>query len=547
MTSFGSDLYTTNLHSSGTIYWKDFSPPLTGGGGGDIPTLAAVLEVGNDANNQSLDNVGSIHVEKQDGVLGATGNATGIQTLGCQDITTTEITTLDATVGDDLALGTAGASGGTITFNASAGTQATSITGSSPTNPTLCYNLDLTDTSNTFPSLSTADTLALVVARGNSMPAATVLDMNNNSITNATTGTFSSFVNAQHMRVQSENTSATPVGSTFTMNATAPANIAILSLQSPGGRGHLIFPTTIVGDNSYQSDGVTRTLTRCTFLDLSDSSNNIPGLTGHSTLAQVLSAGNTAGTNPIDMSTQNITNFTNLEGIGEISVPLFKAVIPATVTGQEAEFRCIASTGNTGSVSFIGIGGTSAADTFIKGDITVDSEGFDKLTKCTHLDLTDTSNVLQAAATNTLTDVLNYGNSAGTHDINLNFQDIQNGKQIGSYKIKAESNGLPGAAAIAGQVLIKNQNGATTSTLTFEGVTGNSVADTEIIGDSTLNSETPATVKYTKCTYLDLTDPSNQFTASAQEEYEWGAVWEEPRMAFPPATDFPGNVYPGSF
>ena len=173
MTSYGDEIFTKDIHSTGTIYWHDFSPPLENEG---VPTLSAVLEAGNDANHESILNVGKIEMDKDDNNILNDASITGASTVQCQTLTTTFATSLDVTVGDDLSLGTALGSGGTITFNAQASQDATSITGPSATNLTTCTNLDLSHSSNKFPTSIDDDTLKDVLVRGS--------DADQNNITN---------------------------------------------------------------------------------------------------------------------------------------------------------------------------------------------------------------------------------------------------------------------------------------------------------------------------------------------------------------------------
>ena len=64
MSSYGDDLFSKNvvcdkIKINKIIDWEDaeFKPPLSGGG---IPTLATVLNAGNDANFKNVVNVGGI-------------------------------------------------------------------------------------------------------------------------------------------------------------------------------------------------------------------------------------------------------------------------------------------------------------------------------------------------------------------------------------------------------------------------------------------------------------------------------------------------------
>ena len=62
MSKFGSDLFAKEIHAD-KIYWKEFDPPLSedpGGGTPPVPTLAAVLGAGSDANDIAITNLGDM-------------------------------------------------------------------------------------------------------------------------------------------------------------------------------------------------------------------------------------------------------------------------------------------------------------------------------------------------------------------------------------------------------------------------------------------------------------------------------------------------------
>ena len=62
MSKFGSDLFAKEVHAD-KIYWKEFEPPLSqdpGGGDPPVPTLAAVLDAGSDANDVAITNLGDM-------------------------------------------------------------------------------------------------------------------------------------------------------------------------------------------------------------------------------------------------------------------------------------------------------------------------------------------------------------------------------------------------------------------------------------------------------------------------------------------------------
>jgi hypothetical protein len=272
---------TENIRIHGIIDWTgaDFYPPLGGGGpGGDTPTLAAVLEAGNDANNEEILNVGKITLSANGNNVNQDASISGASSVACQSITTTFATALEVTVGDDLALGTAQASGGTITFNAQAGQGACSITGPSAQNRCVVTNCDFTSTSNAFPPSIDDDTLDDVLQRGN--------DANNQSITgvnqitaaqvSATVGDFTNagvtaLLSAPVISSRALTINATgAVGQTQgIINLNVGASTASAEIDFTGFGAATETDTFIKGH-----DGTYKTV--CTNLDLSDPTNVLP-------------------------------------------------------------------------------------------------------------------------------------------------------------------------------------------------------------------------------------------------------------------------------
>lgn len=151
MTSYGSQfsadtIDTEDLHSSGTIFWQNFSPAL--GGDGGIPTLSAVLEAGDDANEQPLLNVGKITLNK---------NASD--------------PTIDATISNCSGLDFGSQTGSTITGSTAANDK------------TICSNLDLRDASNLFPSSIDDDDIEDVLNRGSDANQENLSNVNSFSAT----------------------------------------------------------------------------------------------------------------------------------------------------------------------------------------------------------------------------------------------------------------------------------------------------------------------------------------------------------------------------
>mgnify|MGYP003676533023 CR=1 FL=1 len=354
MTSYGKDLFTKNLHSSGKIFWKDFSPPL---GNAGVATLSAVLEASDpegDAGGHVITNLGSLTMSGDANIANSDGKITGAAEVQCNQLTTSFATCLDVQVGDDLSLGTSGASGGTITFNSQASAGACSITGPSLTNRVEILNADLTSSSNTFPSGINGD-LAATLVLGNSA-GSTSIDMNAQNITNATTITG----NTIHASSTTGNSSLS-----LTANTGHQGGININGVSGAD-------VDTFINGDATQKDGAVKN-TECRNLNLSHSSNVL------STLSRVLALDNSAGTTNINMNGQNIQNLLELDFHDTIA-------------------------------------GTKIKGSTKDGDPTV----------VTYCDLSSDTNTFPSTINGDLTATLVLGNSAGTTNINMNGQNIQN-------------------------------------------------------------------------------------------------------------------------
>jgi hypothetical protein len=131
-----NELRTEDIHSTGTIYWDNFEPPLSAVG---VSGLAAVLDTSDDADGHDINNL-------------ATLNATAVAATGIQG------TIVNATVGNittaqckDVDLNTGGGGNtSTLSFSGTNPAQDTFITGD-PTWKTGCTHLDLSSTTNVFP------------------------------------------------------------------------------------------------------------------------------------------------------------------------------------------------------------------------------------------------------------------------------------------------------------------------------------------------------------------------------------------------------------
>jgi len=566
MSSYGDDLYSKKVVCD-TIKIKkiidvtdaEFKPPLSGGG---VPTLNGVLNAGNDANFKNIVNVGGITMQTgntlaEDGkITGATEVATNVLTTTTGNIILTKTNDIemtpnagtsftgsvaplsgnkteftncdfssstnvfptnieDDTLSDVMGRGNSAGSnnlnmnGQNIenatsigAFNVTANTKVvtdsvdfeartgTTLKGSTAANDkTVCTNLDLTSATNVFPSSVDDDTLEDVLGRGNSAGTHNI-DMNSQSITNANgvdcVGLGATVITSQTVNARAfQATAVAPqTQATINLNVSSATHTADLEFNGFTGAGQTTF---IKGDNT-QTGGVA-VLTKCTHLDLSDTSNNIPGATAQD-LASVLTTGNSAGSTDIDMNSNNIIN---------------GSTITTNTLNSTFEVKIDAQTGQLAGVNIRGIASTAAQDTFINGDSTTDANGVVKNTKCMNLDLSDTSNNFPTSlGSETLSQVLVNGNSAGSTDIDLNLNNITNGATITTSTLDSTN-----------IVRVTAQTNSQ-ATLQLKGVAGTGQPDTNIIGDNSLDAN--GNVKNTECVYLDLKSNTNVFPATLGQE-----------------------------
>ena len=337
MSSVGSDLIVDRIKVNDIINWTnaEFVPPIQGGG---VDTLAGVLAAGNSANNQKMINVGGLSLTPNSLLSPPDGHITGAEEVVCQNLratfsfvtsancidldfdenagnTTISGSTVpgqetictnldlrdasnlfpssidDDTLGDVMARGNVAyapllmdgnlinMSGADITnvhnfdFSESAGQ--TNIYGDVTVGrETQCYNLDLTDASNIFPSGINGD-LAATLALGNSAGSNNI-DMNNQSVTNAlllgaTNAQIGTPTTPGICAVVGTFTANTMQGRKVYLNNSATDPSALLEFTGLAGQGQT---TEIIGDSSQTNAAAN--LTKCTFLDLTDGTNALP-------------------------------------------------------------------------------------------------------------------------------------------------------------------------------------------------------------------------------------------------------------------------------
>ena len=255
----------TDLESTGTIKWQTFVPAITADGG--IPTLAAVLQVDGDANNQDIINVRALTMHEDDGTTimnPPDGHMTGVQLLDANAVTCTTATILINNVGSNL------------TFDPNAG--GTVIEGSTlANNKTVCTNLDLTSATNLFPSSIDDDTLNDVLTRGNDAGGLNITNVALLDSANAQVGTVSTPGRLSVVGSINAHSATTPYINLNWAPGSDPANPnpnAKLDFTGIGGEGQ---KTEIEGDDTETAvgSGIPQR-TKCSYLDLTDSTNLHP-------------------------------------------------------------------------------------------------------------------------------------------------------------------------------------------------------------------------------------------------------------------------------
>ena len=233
MSSFGDNLFAktlnaTDIHSKGKIYWKDFVPPLENAGVSTLSSILSASEPDGDANNLPINNLGSLAMAGN--VNMNTHNMVDTGTIGC--------ITLDF---DENAVGT-------------------TIQGSeSPGDPTVCTHLDLSSVTNTFPP-SINGNLTETLTLGNSAGGLDILNV----------GTLGcSAVSGNQVNAINSLLANAMGGRNINLNSDA-FNDATLDFTGNPTLGQKTF---IEGDDSL-TNGVAA-MTKCTYLDLSDSTNFI--------------------------------------------------------------------------------------------------------------------------------------------------------------------------------------------------------------------------------------------------------------------------------
>tara|TARA_R110000803_G_scaffold23078_7_gene56919 strand:+ start:1320 stop:2858 length:1539 start_codon:yes stop_codon:yes gene_type:complete len=252
MSNIGYDTFTGTLTAdkvdADVIKWKTFDPVLTIG---TTTTLALTLAAGNDANDSSIDNVGGMNMSS-DLAMGSNAitAASNVSVLGMTNTNNLQVTTALVTGTLDLQSAT--------TFNvpgtANMGTiSATNFSGATIT------GCDLSSATNTFPPSINGD-LEDTLQLGNDASGLNILNV-------GTLGATS--VSAPQVIATTSLLANQMGGRNVNLNSDA-LNNATLDFT---GNANLGQKTFIEGDDT-QTGGVAN-MTKCTYLDLSDSTNFI--------------------------------------------------------------------------------------------------------------------------------------------------------------------------------------------------------------------------------------------------------------------------------
>jgi hypothetical protein len=261
-----------NITSTGVISWNAFDPPITGGGG--TPGLQSVLAVNNTAATQDINNVGSLTFQKDPGdpesaIVGDSTDTTKCYHLDLSDSSNTFPSSIEGNLQATLALGNDAVnqsiqnlSGLTLTANAP-------ITGNA-TNKAVITNCDFSSNSNVFPPSLNEDIEGTLIA-GNDANGQSMVGLNALGAVGVQATTVSAaVVNASALTV---NSSADPLSGE--LNLSVSANNEIVKLNFTGFSNAQSQDTEIQGDSSLKSGGGVK-LTKCTYLDLTSSTNRIP-------------------------------------------------------------------------------------------------------------------------------------------------------------------------------------------------------------------------------------------------------------------------------
>jgi hypothetical protein len=365
MTSYGETLYVDQLFVDG----KEVK-----GTPGGFQTLEETLTAGDDANGLDINNVGTLTTQAAGPGVLAKQSDIKADVIETRFVNSSFCNTIELRANDLQAIAPA----------------VLDIT---------CQNLTSTGTISytTFdPPLSSVGTpsLAATMTVDNSV-GLNALNMNNQDIQNANNISVNSTVACTTLQCNQGQVLAAPiVGGDASLNITNSDASTTAKIDFTGVAGSTQ-DTFIEGDSSIT--GGNPKLTRCTYLDLTDPTNSFPSVVAGD-LAATLALGNNAGSTGIDMNNQAISNALS---VGATAIQAVQASItslgsPAiTVNGTTAPFSGLlnmnASTGGTSKIDFTGA--TNAPqDTFLEGDNRLVS-GAPVRTKCTYLDLTDSTNL----------------------------------------------------------------------------------------------------------------------------------------------------------
>ena len=264
------DVECKDITSTGTINWTSFTPPLVVSG---TPGLALVLGAGNDAGQQDINDVSSLTFEKDPGdplsaIVGDATNTTHCYHLDLTDSSNIFPSSLAGDLNDTLQLGN-DANGQSITGLSGLNLNASATIQGDATNKATVTNCDLSSSTNTFPPSLNEDIEGTLIAGS---------DANGQSLTGLNglgcvglqaTSVTSTVVNAGAVTITSDST---PLSGVLNLNVSAQNESVKLDFtgtsQNAGQDTEIEGDTTVVGGQPK--------LTKCTYLDLSDATNRLP-------------------------------------------------------------------------------------------------------------------------------------------------------------------------------------------------------------------------------------------------------------------------------
>lgn len=265
------DITATDITSTGSINWNSFNPPLVVGG---TPGLNLVLATNNNAGQQDINDVSTLTFEKDPGdplsaIVGDSTNTTHCYNLDLSDASNTFPSSLAGDLDATLQLGNT-ANGQSITGLAGLTLNAGATVQGTATNKATVTNCDFSSATNVFPPGLNEDIENTLIA-GNDANGQSLIGLNGLGTVGVQATTVSAaVVNASALSV---NSSADPLSGE--LNLSVSANNEVVKLNFTGFSNSTDQDTEIQGDSTLKAGGGVK-LTKCTYLDLTSSTNRIP-------------------------------------------------------------------------------------------------------------------------------------------------------------------------------------------------------------------------------------------------------------------------------